>query len=364
MPGLSSSFVFAACNRGSEPSLKAEIARLHGGLLAPAYMRPQLVTWKSREPLGESFSLGSVFARASGLSLGRCSGLDELKAKAGTAAGDEPFHLHVFPREFGEDGITGDDWNRLDIFAAEAAESLRAAGLRPHLPANPAAGDLVLDVLIDGGVASISSEDPHFLLGIHRHTAGHSPLPGGLPRAVLPPDVPSRAFLKMEQALARAGLDVPGALAGQTALDLGCAPGGASYSLLLRGMKVFGVDTGRMDERVLHFSGGGQFIHFDTTAGGLAKLPLPAGIDLLVSDLNLAPAVALKYIESIQRRMGARILILTLKMNDRETEERIPGLIERIAAFARGRVIATQLPANRREVCVIVTPNQPAGRAG
>lgn len=355
MSALASPFVFAACNRGSEPSLKAEIARLHGSLLTPAFMRPQLVTWKSREPLDDSFALASVFARTSGLSFGVCKSLAELSAKASTVTGGRPFHLHVFPREFGEDGIAESDWQRLDGCAVEIANALREAELRPSIAGLPVIGELVLDVVILNCEAeSPPSTPPSFLLGAHRHTAAHLPLAGGLPRAVLPPDAPSRAYLKMEQALAWAGLDDPRSLAGKTALDLGCAPGGASYSLLQRGMRVLGVDTGRIDERVLHFSGaGGPFIHLDTTAGGLAKLPLPAQIDLLVSDLNLAPAVALKYIESVQRRVKARTLILTLKMNDRETEALIPGLLSRIAAFARGRLITTQLPANRREICVV-----------
>ncbi len=69
----------------------------------------------------------------------------------------------------------------------------------------------------------------------------------------------------MEQALIWAGWDGPGALKGKTVLELGGAPGGASYSLLQRGANVFGVDTGEIAPAVLDFPGPGQFTHINTS---------------------------------------------------------------------------------------------------
>src|SRR6266699_1020459 len=63
-------FVWAVCQLGAEPALKDEIARLHPGWRF-AYSRPGLVTWKTAEPIGADVSLGAVFARAWGASLGK-----------------------------------------------------------------------------------------------------------------------------------------------------------------------------------------------------------------------------------------------------------------------------------------------------
>lgn len=218
-------------------------------------------------------------------------------------------------------------------------EKLRASN-------QPKDGDWVLDLIFeaDGG---------HCLAGIHRHWPTRHRLPGALPRIALPPESPSRAFLKIEQALAWQGLDAPEALAGLTALELGCAPGGGTYALLRRGVNVIGVDTGEMSPLVGGFTGphGASFTHLRMAAGALADQPLPK-IDLLISDMNLAPPLVLKYVEAAQRRMRARSLIVTLKLNDRAMESRLHEFLAQFARFAPGPVRATQLQANRREVCL------------
>ena len=43
--------------------------------------------------------------------------------------------------------------------------------------------------------------------------------------------------------------------AGRGAVELGSAPGGASFALLERGLHVHGVDPGAMDPRVLAYAG-------------------------------------------------------------------------------------------------------------
>jgi len=176
-----------------------------------------------------------------------------------------------------------------------------------------------------------------------------------MPRVVLPDGVPSRAWLKMEQALAYAGFGAEDSLRGVNAVELGSAPGGGSLSLLQHGAKVIGVDTGEMAERVLSFSSdeGASFIHLAASAGEIALTDLPRRVDLLVSDMNLAPPVALRYIERIQRRVRAKTMILTLKINDGRMEEAIPSFLDRVRNFSSGDLFATQLPGNRKEITLI-----------
>ena len=342
-----STFVFATCNIGSEVSLKAEVARLHGPLLTPAFMRPQLITWKCRDPLTAAFDLKSVFARVSGLSLGLCKTTEEVARAASTAFGASVFHLHCFPREVPEEGVTDETWKRMDALRDAITSSLQAAGLEVHEPRKPKDGEWVLNLIFE-------TENDHCLAGVHRHWPTRHPLPGGLSRAALPPESPSRAFLKIEQALAWQSLDDEDALAGTTALELGCAPGGGTYALLRRGVSVTGIDTATMGELVKNFTGpsGACFTHLPVSVGALVRHPLPGRIDLLLSDINLAPPVILKYVETVQKRVRAKTVIITLKLNDREMETRLPEFIAHFSRFAPGPVRATQLQANRREVCL------------
>jgi len=79
-------------------------------------------------------------------------------------------------------------------------------------------GDLVAALIVAPG-------EPAWL-GVYTHDHG-------LPAAVMPPESPSRAFAKIEEAIA--WRDLPFA-AGQVALEIGAAPGGAALALARRGL--------------------------------------------------------------------------------------------------------------------------------
>jgi hypothetical protein len=117
---------------------------------------------------------------------------------------------------------------------------------------------------------SFDEEDPYFV-GIHTHTSfesapqrihsasaarhldqinnfpdlrhAHVPHAGaffpGLEEH--PSEFPSRAYLKLEEALRWAG-EMILVRSGDTALEIGSAPGGGAYALLERGLQVYGVD--------------------------------------------------------------------------------------------------------------------------
>jgi 23S rRNA (cytidine2498-2'-O)-methyltransferase len=206
---------------------------------------------------------------------------------------------------------------------------------------------LILDVIVGE-----TDAEPIFL-GMHEHHAGAHTIPGGLPRISLPEQVPSRAWLKLEQALTWRGWESLD-LRGETALDLGCAPGGATFALLQRGMNVLGIDTGEMDPRVLDLAiaQGVRFDHWRTAAGRLNLTVLPQEPALLLCDINLAPPEVLPVIERIQAAVQARRLILTIKLNTPALEDRAHEFIEAVRRFAPAPVFATQLAANRREICI------------
>lgn len=120
-------------------------------------------------------------------------------------------------------------------------EGMNNAGLLAPGDATPHRAHLFL---LDGGLAHVG----YSLVG------NASPWPMGIPRLRVGPDAPSRSALKLEeafihfltprerQARLRAGL---------SAVDLGAAPGGWSWILMQRGIKVTAVDNGPMNEALL-----------------------------------------------------------------------------------------------------------------
>jgi 23S rRNA (cytidine2498-2'-O)-methyltransferase len=330
------SFVYAACRKGSEPFLKAEMAQRHGERFVPAFMRPQLVTWKASAPLPPDFSPELSFARTWGFSLGLVPELGAIAARWSEIMGDSggPARWDVYPRLVPDAGISDEIWEEMGRIRAEL----------PPLGESPWIGDVI---------AGAPGEP--MLLGA-RPLVGAGPVsPGGLARVSLPPDSPSRAWLKVEQALAWAGWDQETFWLGKTALELGSAPGGISLALVRRGMQVEAIDPAPMHPSVLAETGpgGAKVHHRQQPVGSLNRETWSRPVDLLVSDMNLAPPAVIRYLERLQPGVRARRWIITLKLNDAAMVSRLPDFRERLARIAPRPMRVVQLPANRQEVTVI-----------
>ena len=329
---------FACCQVGSEKLLKGEVARTQPGL-RPAFARPGLVTFVSDKPTTPELDLDAVFARVWGASLGRATTAEEAIALLGpeSGLGTGPLRLHVFPRDPALEGGPAE--------AARSLALLMATGRFLPEP-RPAVGDLVVDLVVAPG-------EP-WLVGAHRHTARRWEVPGGQPVIVVPPESPSRAFAKIEEAIIWAKLDVK---AGQVALEIGSSPGGAALALARRGVTVWGVDPAPMGPGVVDYRGpsGARVNHLAIKVSELRWEDLPPRIDWLLLDVHLAPQVAL---HSIQRflprvRKNLRAAVLTLKMNDQQIIDEIPALLERVRRMGFDEVRATHLPSNRSEICCL-----------
>jgi 23S rRNA (cytidine2498-2'-O)-methyltransferase len=340
-------FIFATCKAGWEKQVKEDAKAAPQGL-RPAFMRPGLITWKCEHAPAPDFVLPSIFARVTGFSIGSCKDAAVLLEKLG-ALKEESLKVHVYPREVPEDGFPLEEWSRMDYFRSRLLQALREAGVIVSDETMAHAGDTVLDIIVEDEL------DAPFFAGWHRHGEKSHATPGGIARAVIPSQAPSRAWLKLVQALSFAGLDADGALEGRTALELGSAPGGASYALLQRGVRTFGVDPGAMDDRVLRFTGprDASFTHLRLPVGDVLPGMLPSNVDLLISDLNLAPAIVIRLVKKMQDLVHASVLIFTLKINDRAVLASLRENLAAIRDFAPGPVRATQLPANRDEICVV-----------
>jgi 23S rRNA (cytidine2498-2'-O)-methyltransferase len=343
-PGGQPAFVFAVCQAGAEPALKAEVAAAHPALRF-AYSRPGLVTWKhagGAPPPG--FRLGAVFARVDGRALGAAADAAAVVEHAARVPGAR-LRLHVFPRDAWRPDEAPPDALAAQEAAVRALEAAvrAAAPERFHPEPTAAPGDAVLDVVVPPAAG-----EPAWV-GWHVHEPGRSPHPGGRYPVAVPPEAPSRAYAKLEEALAWSGL---APRAGEIAVEIGSAPGGATSALLARGLEVWGVDPGAMDPRVLAVP---RFHHLQTTLGDLRLEALPERVDWLLMDVNLAPQVALHGVRRIvaARRRTLRALIFTLKLNDWRMAAEVPALMRRVEGMGARDVRATQLPANRQEVCVV-----------
>lgn len=199
-------FVFASCASDYVGHVKDDVARDLPALRL-AYSRPGFLTFKIDDDVPPEVPRPSPWARVWGSSLGRVrSAADALALLPADAR-----RLHVW-------GLAELDGDEAPVVQAEA--TLREADPeRFFAEARARDGELVVDVIV--------AADGAWLVGLHRHGAGRSPFPGGELPVEVPADAPSRAYAKLEQAIAWAGLPVA---AGHVAVEIGSAPGGAAYA--------------------------------------------------------------------------------------------------------------------------------------
>nr|MBA3820003.1 hypothetical protein [Deltaproteobacteria bacterium] len=145
---------------------------------------------------------------------------------------------------------------------------------------------------------------------------------------------------------------------GERAVELGSAPGGASFALLERGLEVHGVDPGAMAPAVLAYRGaeGNRFVHHAMPAAEVDRRAVPRPIQWLASDVNLAPMVALRYVERFVAlaRGTLRGAFITLKLNDEGIFEALPRLMSRVERLGAREVRYTQLPSHRSEIVALL----------
>lgn len=359
-----SSFLYCACQAGAEAALKLGVGQEHPDL-RPAFGRPGLVTFKAPSPLPAALlRVTFPLARVWGVSLGPARGVEELFAGlAGAAAAaafaalgaapGEPLRLHVWERDRWQPGHEPPGFAYGDA-AAVVREAIVAAwpASRPRAEGELAeAGDLVLDVVL-------GEADEPWLVGLRRRRAEEPAFPGCRIRVPKPAWVPSRAYFKLEEALVWSRAPVR---AGDVAVELGSAPGGASWALLQRGLHVHGIDNAEMDPRVLDYHGAGhgagdghgnRFVHHKCLMGQVQRQDLPRALHWVLCDVNLAPQVAFQTL----RRMVARPrrdlcgVLLTLKLDTWKAMRHLPRWRTQIEAMGMVEIGITQLPSNRLEL--------------
>jgi 23S rRNA (cytidine2498-2'-O)-methyltransferase len=340
-----SAFVYATCQVGAEPYLKSEAAAAG---LRFAFSRPGFVTFKVLErgepvEVTADWSAPLIFARSQGACFGGVKGETPLEVARGVArklaelgAGERAL-VHVFSREKVEPGDEPDHYDP-EAPAKVALEALEeVGGLR--LNAAPAVGEVVWECVV--------VDELDWWVAAHVHRPWRRPTPGGRPALVVPPEAPSRVWLKVEEALwwSKAPMKE-----GEMVLDIGCSPGGGAWALLERGLWVVGVDPAKVAPQV---GAHPRFMHRTEAFELLDPRSLPGEVAWIVFDVNLAPTLTLKHLA----RLGAGLphlkgALVTLKLNQPGLWKKIPWMLDQIRAMGLTEIKATQMFANRREFFV------------
>jgi 23S rRNA (cytidine2498-2'-O)-methyltransferase len=177
------------------------------------------------------------------------------------------------------------------------------------------------------------------------HTA---PWPLGIPRLKFPHEAPSRSTLKLEEAfltLLDAGEQQRWLKPGMRAVDLGAAPGGWTFQLVRRSMRVAAIDNGPMDRALLD---SGLVEHLRTD--GFRYRPKKP-VDWLVCDMveqprRIADLIAKWLADGLCRRA-----LFNLKLPMKKRYDEAQSCLARVRTSASD-VRARQLYHDREEITV------------
>lgn len=329
-----SPFLFALTNHGSEKPLKGEIEALKLGW-RPSFQRRGFVTFKSPadgQPFApEALNVSLTFARRLCLSLGKWASREEALA-------------------------------RLSDAGFLVLHELRFDGRRLERADDPAARPLPAPV-IDAGVGTLIEFGPEeYWAGWHRHGPTLSPDPGGLGGVVMPDDSPSRAWLKLEEAVRFFGLTFG---PDDIAVELGCAPGGVILALLRRGVSVVGVDPAKLAPVVMAHAvselplaaGGGPWVyHCRKPASLVGKRDLGQRVTWFLSDMNQSPTVALKECARFIKMCPAiRSALITLKLTDLDQVTEKPEWFRALGGMGFKTMRLQQFGVHHHELALFAT---------
>ncbi len=285
---MKTEFLFALTNPGTERALKLEVESMGLGWRL-SYQRRGFVTFKAETPFSlDALDADVACARRLCLSLGKSTTHEEAVAKLGDVA--VIHHAKFYDRKM--QGVNDGD-----------------------LSTRPADGSLI------GTVVELGEGE--FWSGVHRHGRWTSPDSAGDAGVVMPERSPSRAWLKLEEAVRFFDLKFTPE---DVVVELGCAPGGVVLALLDRGVSVIGVDPAKMAGVVMEKAianrvdvplHGAWFWHCRKPAALVAKRDLGKSVTWFMSDMNQSPDVVLKECARF-RKMAPSIrgVLVTLKLTD------------------------------------------------
>lgn len=327
-----SNFIFVVCQAGAEVAVKTEIANSNPGLKF-SYSRPGFITFKSPTELAPDFSLHSKFCYAYGITHQKFKKdqISELFSHLNTKT------LHVIERELYEPEKSPKEYSfgkLREQFISENEKKLKSFSVNQ----SPENGDLVGDIIL--------IDENEIWLGSHIHSNHHRPFPGGRPDIKLPEKAPSRAYLKLEEAILLNDIKFG---TNDVAIEVGSAPGGASFALLERGLTVVGIDSAEMDKIILKNK---NFQHIQKSIVDVQPNELPKIVHWILIDINQKPEIALKALEWLipKFKKSLKGLILTFKFSDWKSTENVQKIEKNIKSYGFKKIISKHLINNKKEI--------------
>jgi len=182
----------------------------------------------------------------------------------------------------------------------------------------------------------------------------------GVHRLKFPAKAPSRSTLKLEEAMKTfCNLKQQSALfhQGMSAVDLGACPGGWTYQLVTRGIRVEAVDNGKMDESLLETG----LVDY-APADGFLYRPKDGHVDWLVCDMIEQPDRVAKLMLEWLKLGLCSAAIFNLKLPMKQRYMALRPLIDEFESFRHheGQQIimhAKHLYHNRDEVSFFIIKN-------
>jgi 23S rRNA (cytidine2498-2'-O)-methyltransferase len=340
-------FYFCCCQFGAEKIARDEVLKAYPELKF-AFSRPGFVTFKddSGAPSKTAAKIAAkthhpewIFVRLWGQSIGQAK--DAAAAQALQLTVPKEAIQHAFERDTFVPGDEPEGWG--------PDQNIRKQWKHWEMGDFPESGSVEAKQWIYDWIWI----DPDTLfLGKHRSNSNTALGPGQHLRLDLPESAPSRAYLKIAEAVLRFQVPTKDV---QSVLELGCSPGGATSWMLGQGWKVLGVDPKRMHESI---HANPRFRWVPKLAKTITELDLDdCNPDWVVMDMNLNPIEAIDELTHalrlIKKNYGkqARLKggVITLKLNDWSLAQGIPKYLERLEAIGFHGIRAQQMTSNRQE---------------
>lgn len=344
--------LLAYCRPGFEGDLASELTERAGALGYASYCRaPNNQAYLTCHLVdGQAASLWQalawrelVFARQHMLELARLTELpaSDRATPIATAIGDRLSGVSQLWLEHPDTN----DGKQLSRFCRRFSGPLRRALDQQGISVNESDGARLHLFFTDSAAVRIAISDP-------RNSA---PWHQGIPRLRMPANAPSRSTLKLDEAIQAflSGADQRSWLGpGKTAVDLGAAPGGWTWQLVQRSMRVTAVDNADIDPRLLE---SGLVEH--VAADGFGYRP-PQPVDWLVCDIVEQPERVLRLLLEWLEDGNCGGIIANLKLPMKRRHETVSDALARLRASpvaGMRRIGAKQLYHDREEVTVFVS---------